>query len=117
MTAFQFDPEIVPDADRVVERYRAWWNNECLDRPLVFLDCNLEKPTRPLLPIRDYSKDFLARQTDAEYRIAYIENRLSSKRWFGDAIPSVGAGMNISYTALLAGATIHYDGMDWIRRA
>ncbi|MEI7767372.1 MAG: hypothetical protein WCJ97_08045 [Phycisphaerae bacterium] len=54
MTPFQFDPGIVPDADRVVERHRAWWNNECLDRPLVFLECDRARPTAPLLPLPDY---------------------------------------------------------------
>jgi hypothetical protein len=58
---FEFDPEFVPDADRVIERYRAWWNNDCLDRPLVFLERDRARPTAPLLTLPDYADDFLTR--------------------------------------------------------
>ena len=111
---FAFDPGIVPDADLVMKRYRAWWNNDCLDRPVVHLECNRLRPTAPLLRVPDVERDWLARQTDVEYRIVTIENRLRTKRFFGDTIPSIASGMNVTYAALLAGAKINYADHDWI---
>ena len=111
---FEFDPEFVPDPDRVIARYEAWWNNDCLDRPLVHLTCRRDRPAAPLLPLPELGEDHVRRHVAADFRIARTENYLRQTRFFGDTIPSVSPGLNVAYTAVLAGATVNYTNSDWI---
>ncbi len=111
---FEFDPEFVPEADRVIARHAAWWNNDCLDRPLVHLTCRRDRPSEPLLPLPELGDDHVGRHVDTDFRIARTENYLRQTRFFGDTIPSVSPGLNVAYTAVLAGATVNYTNSDWI---
>lgn len=114
METFTFDPRYRPDAERVIERYRALWNVSCIDRPVVHLSFPRDEPLTPMAPIPEYS-DPVDRHVGAEFRLARTENWLKYMRFFGDTIPMVSPGLNVAYTATMADAVVDYAAGDWIQ--
>jgi 5-methyltetrahydrofolate--homocysteine methyltransferase len=112
--SFEFDPDYVPHADKVIARHAAWWKNECIDRPVVYLTFQGEtsRGLRPEWPATEVKG--VGRHVDPEFRLALTEYMLDRTRYFGDAIPAFTPGLNIAYTATLARATVSYTNTDWI---
>lgn len=109
-----FDPDFLPDPEQRIARHAAWWNNDCLDRPVVHLRFPREKPLGPDPTFPELGDDAVGRHVHTEFRLAVTEYTLNHTRYFGDTIPSFTPGLNIAYTAALAEASVTYGNSDWI---
>jgi len=112
--SFAFDSDAMPDAGRMVERHRAWWSNDCIDRPVVHLKFPREKPLGPDPVWPERGGEGVGRHVNPAFRLALTEYTLNRTRYFGDTIPSISPGLNTAYTAALARATVQYTNSDWI---
>ena len=112
--SFEFDPAFVPDAEKRIARHAAWWNNACLDRPVVHLTFPRAQPLGPDPKFPELGDDAVGRHVNPEFRLALTEYMLNRTHYFGDTIPSFSPGLNIAYTAALARAKVLYTNTDWI---
>lgn len=113
------DIEFAHNWEMSKKRYEAWWNNEIIDRPLVWLTCPREKPRWPLRPLAvGPESDPSAYYLDPEHCVDAMENALASTDYFGDAVPTARRGVNTAYLGLFAGAVPEFapEGRTvWIR--
>lgn len=99
------------DWEKVKERYRAFWNNEIIDRAMLSLTCYNGKPIKPLQS--DSLEDFWFNH---EKKYEHMMSFFAGQNYYGDAFPiyfpNFGPGM-ISNTVGgnfdLAGDTVWYD--------
>jgi hypothetical protein len=80
--------ELKPDAEKVIERFEAWWECEIVDRPLVSMSFarSAEEQTEPPGTQHETHAD---RWLDTEYQAALAAAQLSNRHYVGDALPIV----------------------------
>jgi hypothetical protein len=99
---------ITTDWTRIRQRYEAWWQGECLDRPLLRVTAPMEPssvPERP--PEEDPAR--LQWFTDPRQVIPRLERQIADTYWGGDAFPLMFP-MDTSFPAIEAaylGAPYH----------
>jgi hypothetical protein len=86
--------------EQVQDRYRAFWANEALDRPVIRLTVPREPPL-PGPPAPEPPRDWRARWTDADYITARTDHVFRSSEYLGEAFPSLfvnlGPGIMATY--------------------
>lgn len=98
LTALSKKPlEFIPDFPLIAARFEAWWEHDCLDRP-VFIASTNANPTRPT-----------ARRVDIiEEPQHWFEEKYKDMRqthWVGDALPFIRVDFGPVFMTALAGAT------------
>jgi len=82
------------DFDRITERYRAWWENEMLDR--VCLSVTAPKEEQCPLPTPVSAEQLL---TDPDYIVRQWNAQISNTYYGGDALPIVHAPGSLLYAS------------------
>ena len=94
--------------ERSEERYRAFWANEALDRPAIYLTAPREEPLpgppRPAPP-----DDWLRYWTDIEYVIARADYTFRHTEYFAEAFPNLWINFGPGIVAAYLGARIACD--------
>lgn len=76
--------EYQPEADRVIDRFEAWWIGEVLDRPPATFSV---LPERPYEVPEKCHVTFRNRWWDTEYRLDVAEAIFRQRTWIGDSLP------------------------------
>ena len=111
------DSEFVQDWEMTKKRFEAWWHNETIDRPVVFMQVPREKPRWPLRPMPGPGEAEASRYyLDAQLCVDAAENVLASTDYFGDAYPLMSRGVNTGYLGSFAGAELTFssEGGVWM---
>lgn len=87
--------EFSPDFPRIVQRHEAFWQHDCVDRPLLlsWMNANLERPITKRLDLLQYPERWLA----AKFQ------DMRQTHWIGDAVPFIRVDFGPVFMTMLAG--------------
>jgi len=71
----------------VKDRFEAWWNNDCIKRPMLSITARREKPLGELIPTSEPT-DAEDLHMNVERRIAHMKNHLMRTRFMAESYPN-----------------------------
>jgi hypothetical protein len=100
-----------PEADRVVDRFEAWWVGEIHDRPPVTLNVLPDRPY--VLPTKRHGS-YRERWMDTEWRLDVAEAIFAQRTWIGDELPVFQPELGPEVLATLFGVELEFgDDTTW----
>ncbi|MBT3341797.1 MAG: hypothetical protein HN712_18345 [Gemmatimonadetes bacterium] len=80
--------EYKQDAERVIERYEAWWSQQIIDRPLISFSYARPQTEQRPTPVSQHATH-RERWLDTSFAVATAEARMANTVFGGDALPTV----------------------------
>lgn len=102
----------VPDFDRIIKRFDAWFNCDLYDRPPVTFIPAWVRNADGALPEKKYKSPEEA-TLDADFRVEWFEKSLPFQDFYGDTVPTFipSIGSQIGLMSLLFGGKVMMNGV------
>ena len=103
----------IDDADKRIERYKAFWEGEVVDRPIVTI-VGTKSPDKvpPISTFKPDLNDMYRWYTDGEWMLERYRESWDNSTWIGDRLPTVWLNLGASgHAGFFKGIKAHYSDM------
>jgi len=94
-----------PDFASTIDRFAAWWQRDCLDRPPVTLHVRGE----PAPPPESEHASLRERWLDMDFQLAWAIRRMERTRFLGDSFPAFMPNIGPELSATLLGCDLDFS--------
>jgi hypothetical protein len=92
-----------PNWRETQERFKAWWNHEPMDRPILVAWCPRETPLGETVPLAE-NPDPETYHVSVDYHYNRMINELATREYIGDSYPNAGINLGAGSLAVYLGS-------------